>query len=221
MLSAMACSELDPSELGTKHHWDEFYKTELTNYHDHEETGEVWFGMASVRRMVEWVKRMLPDRSSSILDIGCGNGMLLLKLAEAEYTQLTGVDYSQPAIDLAVSLAKDKAINYEVANILLSDSSPIFSQKFCLAMDKGTYDAISLTPETAQPDRLNYITNVHRLLTSGGFFFITSCNWTSHELQSHFVFSGKFIFVEDIPAPTFKFGGATGQTESYVVFQAV
>ena len=38
------------------------------------------FGMESVKRVVGWVTKEIADKSTSIIDIGCGNGMFLLKL---------------------------------------------------------------------------------------------------------------------------------------------
>ena len=36
--------------------------------------------MESVKRVVGWVTKEIADKSTSIIDIGCGNGMFLLKL---------------------------------------------------------------------------------------------------------------------------------------------
>lgn len=36
--------------------------------------------MASVRRIVNWIKKEMPDKATSCIDIGCGNGVLLLNL---------------------------------------------------------------------------------------------------------------------------------------------
>ena len=36
--------------------------------------------MQSVRRVVNWFKKNIPDTRSSVLDLGCGNGIMLLEL---------------------------------------------------------------------------------------------------------------------------------------------
>ena len=60
------------------------------------------------------------------------------------------------------------------------------SERFSLALDKGTYDAVSLNPEAPEEKRLVYIRRIHELLKPDGIFIITSCNWTDEELVQHF-----------------------------------
>jgi len=63
--------------------WNQFYSTELTNFRENGDSGEVWFSMASVRRIVSWCKRQINDPSAAILDLGCGNGMVLIELVSS------------------------------------------------------------------------------------------------------------------------------------------
>jgi len=35
--------ELNESVLGTQEHWNELYDTELKNYKDHGDKGEIWY----------------------------------------------------------------------------------------------------------------------------------------------------------------------------------
>ena len=48
--------------------------------------------------------------SYSILDLGCGNGRILLELGKKGYTCLTGVDYSPKAIELASAFSVDQGL---------------------------------------------------------------------------------------------------------------
>ena len=55
-------------------YWEECYQTELANFEDHGDVGEVWFGEDSALRMVKWLVGH-PDLvapGSSILDSGTG-----------------------------------------------------------------------------------------------------------------------------------------------------
>lgn len=125
-------------------------------------------------------------KDDKIIDLGCGNGMLLVDLEEDGFENLVGVDYSQKAIDLATAVLKEKLnhVTLQVCDIL--DEANLLSNDFKLAHDKGTYDAISLNPEMPKDNRLKYIKNVHKILLPGGYFLITSCNWTKDELIEHF-----------------------------------
>ena len=58
--------------------------------------------------------------------------------------------------------------------------------RYQVCLDKGTFDAISLTPDGAAEARQAYKRNVKRLLQPSGIFLITSCNWTKEELMEFF-----------------------------------
>ncbi|KAI8927912.1 S-adenosyl-L-methionine-dependent methyltransferase [Entophlyctis helioformis] len=81
-----------------------------------------------------------------------------------------------------------------------------------LALDKGTYDAISLTAtdESARHPTAVYVDTVALMLRAGGVLLITSCNWTEPELVARF--ESRFEFAGRVKYPVFKFGGVVGQT---------
>lgn len=212
--------ELPASKLGTKEFWDSSYVLELNNFKDHGDVGEVWFGEDSALRVVRWMSSTEAISSEdSVIDLGCGNGMLLVELAEEGFTNLTGVDYSEAAIKLAqaVSSAQQLDIKFETFDILADSSCPLNGRKFKVVLDKGTYDAISLNPDNPSEKRSLYIEAVNNLLEADGLFIITSCNWTQAELVNHF---HKYFAVSHVlPTPKFQFGGKTGNTVTSVVFK--
>ena len=55
-----------------------------------------------------------------------------------------------------------------------------------VVLDKGTYDAISLSPNEAKTKRKAYNESVLKLLKKDGLFIIVSCNWTQDELKDQF-----------------------------------
>ncbi|KAG0230434.1 hypothetical protein BGW41_002537 [Actinomortierella wolfii] len=150
--------DFGPSELGTKNYWDKVYDRENVNYEDHGDIGEIWFGEDAAMKMVDWVEEHYEDekKTCSVLDLGCGNGHLLLDLAELGFEDLTGIDYSPSAIRLAKAIAKDKqldgVIRYAAVDFLAEKETLEWSRqgadgepkKFRVLLDKGTYDAISL-----------------------------------------------------------------------------
>ncbi|KAK3852501.1 hypothetical protein Pcinc_038833 [Petrolisthes cinctipes] len=218
-----ASEELPPSELGTKEYWDSVYGRELTYFSKHGDIGEVWFGEDCMERVVDWVLSSSQlEPHSSIVDVGCGNGAFLLYLAADGYTNLTGIDYSEKAIELARAVAEEKKYNVKYERVDLTSEENdigIRGKTFDLCHDKGTYDAISLCPEDVQKKRSAYIKAIHHITKENGLFIITSCNWTHNELIQHFC--KYFIKEHIIPSPTFMFGGKVGSSVSTVVFRKI
>ncbi|KAK3495092.1 methyltransferase domain-containing protein [Neurospora hispaniola] len=103
-----------------------------------------------------------------------------------------------------------------------------------LVLDKGTFDAVSLSDSRdARGRRIceNYGARVLQLLRPGGFFLVTSCNWTEEELKGWFETDFAEVYdgtekkklglrqVGRIEYPSFSFGGVKGQTISTLCFQ--
>jgi len=220
--------ELEPSELGTKKHWDDTYKCELANFADNpEDEGEVWFGEDALYRVLAWFDRNrdLVPLDAAILDLGCGNGVTCLHLLGEGFSDVTGVDYSPGAIELAKKIAAKHnyvttQVKFEVCDILSDPAEaafPLRDRKFDVLFDKGTYDAVSLDPEGAKVKRDKYIDNVVALMSEEAFLVITSCNWTKDELLRHF--QKYFNLHETIPTPQFQFGGVVGNMVTSLILR--
>ncbi|KZC04999.1 Methyltransferase-like protein 10 [Dufourea novaeangliae] len=195
-MTDQSIDELGPSELGTLDYWEKVYTDELDNFKDHGDVGEIWFGRNSLQKIIRWIttKLKLDKENDKIVDIGCGNGMALVELANKGFTKLVGVDYSQKAIALAHEILKENNIshiNLKVCDILNLETHELL-RDFKLVHDKGTYDAISLHPQDPATKRKKYIENVNKILVPGGYLILTSCNWTKEELESHFQSSKLF-----------------------------
>ncbi|XP_065359677.1 EEF1A lysine methyltransferase 2 [Calliphora vicina] len=217
----MSVEELNGSELGTKEYWEQAYEREIKNYRNHGDVGEIWFDEDSQIRVINWImKRDDIEDDERIIDLGCGNGMLLIELAREGYTNLLGVDYSPKAVELAQSIAKDQdlKIDYKVADLMNVESCKDLGQ-FGVVHDKGTYDAISLCPDNPKEKRELYMESVRNIMTEESMFIITSCNWTEDELINSFL--GKFEKMCSIPTPSFKFGGKVGSVVTSVVFKKI
>ncbi|TXG70005.1 hypothetical protein EZV62_004940 [Acer yangbiense] len=155
------------------------------------------------------------------------------------FSDLTGVDYSEGAIDLAQNLANRDGfsnIKFLVDDVL--DTK--LERQFQLVMDKGTLDAIGLHPD-GPLKRILYWNSVSKLVASGGLLVITSCNNTKDELvQEVLNLNQRRIDLHqepdsskdqeesrDIPFryfnhvrtyPTFMFGGSEGSRVATVAF---
>lgn len=113
----MEYEELEGCELGTQEYWEKQYENEINNFKSHGDIGDIWFGEESIDRIIKWIKNKKIPPTTRIIDIGCGNSMTLVTLAEEGYTNLLGVDYSQNGIDLAreITSKKELQIQYQVS----------------------------------------------------------------------------------------------------------
>ncbi|KAL6225741.1 hypothetical protein ACLB2K_004590 [Fragaria x ananassa] len=247
------------SMLGLQSYWDAAYADELVNFREHGHAGEVWFGANVMEVVAAWTKTLCIDVSQgrmpnhvdnnkfeyveqghkffsswSVLDIGTGNGLLLQELSKQGFSDLTGTDYSEGAIDLARNLANRDGlpnINFLVDDILETK----LERQFQLVVDKGTLDAVGLHPDGAIK-RLVYWDSVSRLMVPGGILVITSCNNTKDELvQEVENFNQRTDVTQDQEGckdtapllqylshvrtyPTFMFGGSVGSQVATVAF---
>ncbi|KIM67488.1 hypothetical protein SCLCIDRAFT_1210158 [Scleroderma citrinum Foug A] len=230
----MGTTDLQPSKLGTREHWDGVYDEELRNFKDFGDEGEIWFGEESVGKMVSWTLENVPPRSDlSILEVGSGNGTLLFALVEEGYAanRLMGIDYSEGAVSLASSIAETRsceAISFHQLDFL-KEQPPLLSNEqeaadggaWDLILDKGTFDAISLMQkdDNEKSPADDYPSRVAKLLKPGAYFLITSCNFTEAELQGKFVTPTTGLqYHSRIQHQTYTFGGKSGSICSSVAF---
>lgn len=232
--NVMDTSELEPSKLGTKEHWDKVYEEEWENFSENGDEGEIWFGKRAMNEMVKWVNQHTPPRPDiSVLEVGSGNGALLFALVEGRGEacypphRLLGIDYSEGAVQLAQAVAHSRnltAITFRVCDFLHEDPPLLADDQngaWDLILDKGTYDAIALM-EKGENGRIpveGYPMRIAKLLNPGGCFLITSCNFTDFELQSKFITEETGLqYHSRIEHPTISFGGSTGSACSSVAF---
>ena len=167
---------------------------------------------------------------------------------------MLGVDYSPQSIQLARTLAQRYAcadIEFEVLDLIHSDPTtqpwwPSDAEReggggggggggFDLVLDKGTFDAISLSSETmasswdGKQRRVCevYPAKVARMVKRGGFLLVTSCNWTEDEVVHWFTDSEGAATVRQLEVwdkvkyPKYQFGGREGQGVASVCFRRV
>lgn len=174
--------------------------------------------------------------------------MLFTLHLEGNYTgPMVGVDYSQQSIDLATKLwrqfssqsssddtatGKISEISFHPIDLIHSDITkcPWWpSSGFDLVLDKGTFDAISLSSETIVLDDTEtevrvcevYPRRVASMLSPGGYLLVTSCNWTEEEVVRWFVDEGEGALevFGRIEYPVFEFGGRKGAGVASVCFR--
>ncbi|XP_051883467.1 EEF1A lysine methyltransferase 2 [Pristis pectinata] len=209
--------DFQPSKLGTKEYWDHAYERELECFRESGDTSEVWFGKESMDRIRNWLEKQNIPKDVALLDIGTGNGELLVELAKAGFTNLSGIDNSSTAVELAKAVAEKEellSLKLQVADFL--HPFPCLSH-YEICIDKGTFDAISLSFDHPGEKLRRYHQSLLNVLKNGGLFLITSCNWTKQELVNHF--NEGLELLEELPTPKFHFGGKTGSSVTVLVFK--
>lgn len=214
-----------PSKLGTLEYWDKLYSEEKQVFEEHGYEGEIWFGEDVEQDMVKWLSQSVKLQNLRILELGCGNAHFWQTLSHyCRDCVYVGIDYSPNAIDLAtkyltsVNLYSDQSTILLRSDITQDDSRLASLSPFSVILDKGTFDAISLNPETENKRR--YLHNVKHLLEAKcGLFMIVSCNWTALELQTQFEPHGFQLHATVERKKRFSFGGQTGSDVTIVVFK--
>ncbi len=125
---------------------------------------------------------------------------------------------------------RKKEIEFQEWDIMRSSPpSSWLEPGFDVVLDKGTFDAVSLSCETDEGGRRvceGYRARVERLVRKGGVLVVTSCNWTEEELVGWFEGGdgdgdggGGLERWGRVEYPVFRFGGKMGQSVQTVVFR--
>lgn len=226
--------------------WDDVYAREIANHQaDPSDEGTIWFDDSGaeekVTEFLESLELGAPDDGDAvdnpalrIADIGTGNGHLLFALRDEGWkAQLVGLDYSPASVELCRRIAAERSagdagedtapVDFHVFDILQGVPGAWASPAFDAVLDKGTFDAISLSDAAVAADGRRgcevYAEKAAALLKPGsGYLVVTSCNWTADELTRWFDIPALTRF-RTIAFPSFQFGGVEGQTVSAVCFR--
>lgn len=216
--------------------WDEFYLREKSNFQENpNDTGECWFSDSNAQNvMIRFLEllatdepEMVDEQESTFLDLGTGNGQLLIGVREAGFEGLlTGLDYSAPSIEFARGVYaaefpdEQEGSDYEFlhADFLASHDWNTTNRQWDVVLDKGTLDAIALADI-----KYGELTGVQAYPRQVSAFarqlvLITSCNFTEQELIKIMTRDGLFEVFKTVPYPTFEFGGVKGQTVCTIAF---
>lgn len=104
------------------------------------------------------------DRTSSILELGCGPGYMMLFLQSEGFVNVKGIDLSQEQVDLA----HRRGLQVEVADVLTYLSQNMKSYDVILALD--------LMEHFSKEELIPLVSRIHARLNPGGAFILQTPN---------------------------------------------
>jgi SAM-dependent methyltransferase len=214
------------SPLGTLQHWDSAYLQEIEQLHNNpSELGDIWFGKNLQKKIVNYIDDNFSDKKINILDIGCGNGVLLYKLSKKNFENLFGIDYSIQSINLAKEIIAikekkhNKKFNINFFQEDINNKSNNINIKFDVIHDKGSLDAFLMNKNNSIENYYKYLFSYS--IKNKTIFIITSCNNTKEELLNKFSLEKGFKLINEIKSKTFSFGGHEGNDHVTLIFQII
>jgi SAM-dependent methyltransferase len=123
--------------------------------------------------------------NAPILDLGCGTGAWLARLADAGFTNLSGVDHN-----------KDQFGAQSVANFIPGD---LMAETEWPTGKFAFVSAIEVIEHVENPERI--IAVATRCLASRGWLMVTTPNIYSVRVRTRFLLTGKLTFFDTNAAP--------------------
>ncbi|KAH8111040.1 S-adenosyl-L-methionine-dependent methyltransferase [Phellopilus nigrolimitatus] len=157
-------------DYGTMTYWNERYRKET------DETAFDWF--KTYKDIEHIVKQVIPDKSSRILMLGCGNSKLSEEMYDDGYHNIVNVDYSSVVIEQMKERHQEsrpsmKWHEMDVRQLSFEDST------FDVTIDKGTMDAMMTSkgdvwdpPEHVIDACTKEVNEVIRVLKKGSSVFL-------------------------------------------------
>jgi len=147
---------------------DEHISGKLLELHLNPEVDSASRSLKSINRTHKFISSFCTEAPMNILDLGCGPGLYLEKLAEAGH-HCTGVDFSKNSIRYAENQARDLGlkISYVHQDYLELDYQNQFDLIILIYTDLGV-----LIPD----ERAGLLDRIHRALKPGGKFIFDVLN---------------------------------------------
>ncbi|GJE98572.1 S-adenosyl-L-methionine-dependent methyltransferase [Phanerochaete sordida] len=155
-------------EYGTKEYWDKRYSQES------EDSSFDWF--KKYEDIADLIREVIPDKSSRILMLGCGNSTLSEDMYDDGYKNIVNADYSGILIEKMRHKHEETRPEMTWHEMDVRDLK-FDSESMDVAIDKGTMDAMMTAkadvwdpPEEVIENCTREVNEVLRVLRPGGVF---------------------------------------------------
>ena len=146
---------MDPRE-----HWERIYSSK--------EASEVSWYQPEATLSLELIQRVAPEPGAPIIDVGGGASTLVDGLLDAGYRDVTVLDLSAAALDVARQRLGDRAlqVKWVAADVL---RTPFVSRGFAVWHDRAVFHFL-----TEQADRDRYVAQARAAVRPGGHIIVAS-----------------------------------------------
>ncbi len=143
-----------------REHWERIYSRK--------DSSEVSWYQPEATMSLELIQRVAPDRQSPIIDVGGGASTLVDGLLEAGYLNVTVLDLSIAALDVARRRLGDRAsqVKWVAADVLCT---PFIAGGFAVWHDRAVFHFL-----TEQADRDRYVARARAAVRPGGYIIVAS-----------------------------------------------
>lgn len=185
-----------------------FYEQWAAQYDDQMEQK---LGYVAPRLMAERLATFVPDKSSAILDVGCGTGLTSQYLSNLGFQNFDGVDITPRMLERA----GERGIYRKLIEADITQTLDLESSSYDAIISSGTFTLGHVGCEA--------IPELVRLLKSGGYFGCTIHKdlWTNAGFEQAFAElqdQGAIRTVDNVSGEFFE---GLGETALYCVFQKI
>lgn len=134
----MSLSAERNEQFSQKSYWEARYSSTDPNEQDFD-----WF--KTYTDLQPLFDQLIPDRSSRILMLGCGNSTLSPSMCSAGYTRIVNIDYSTACINRMSNRFPDQTwLEMDITQLESPSNLSMLGgeHSFDIALDKGTMDAL-------------------------------------------------------------------------------
>jgi SAM-dependent methyltransferase len=141
-------------------HWERIYRTKDVHTVS-------WF-QPEARQSLDLITRFAPDRATSIIDVGGGASVLVDDLLDAGYTDISVLDVSETALEIARRRLGKWAgkVKWIAAD---ARDAPFAKRGYAVWHDRAVFHFL-----TESADRAAYVAQVERAVAPGGYVLVAT-----------------------------------------------